>query len=188
LKEVNCHPSLSYVHEETGLTDEGIPYNKKIPSELDKYLKTIILQEALDLVRDENLSNMKSFISIEIIRQMEDFRQLPDVQYTQVIYTLIKEQKYREVINFLSNEIQYYPSSRAVLSLLGNCSYYVQDYENAANCYSQLVKIYPDVFDYQIYHAQSLYKAGDYENAQKVCQSIDIPEHVNKIVQLQIAV
>lgn len=61
--EVNCHPSLSYVHEESGVTDEGIPYTKKIPSELDKYLKTVVLQQALDLVRDEDLSNMKSFKS-----------------------------------------------------------------------------------------------------------------------------
>jgi tetratricopeptide repeat protein 30 len=50
---------------------------------------------------------------------MEEFRQLPDGQYTQVVYTLIKEQKYNEVITLLSNELQFSPRSRAALSLLG---------------------------------------------------------------------
>jgi hypothetical protein len=32
---------------------------------------------------------------------MEEFRQLPDGKYTQVIYTLIKDEKYQEVITLL---------------------------------------------------------------------------------------
>lgn len=119
---------------------------------------------------------------------MEEFRQLPDGQYTQVVYTLIKEQKYGEVITLLSNELQFAPRSRAALSLLGYCYYYVQDFENAAESYEQLIKFCPDVVDYKIYHAQSLYKAGDYDAAQKVCQTIESPEHSGKIVQLQIAI
>lgn len=64
---------------------------------------------------------------------MEEFRQLPDGQYTQVVYTLIKDQKYNEVITLLSNELQFTPRNRAALSLLGYCYYYIQDYENAAD-------------------------------------------------------
>jgi tetratricopeptide repeat protein 30 len=119
---------------------------------------------------------------------MEEFRQLPDGQYTQVVYTLIKEQKYNEVITLLSNELQFAPRSRAALSLLGYCYFYIQDYENAADCYDQLTKYFPDAADYKIYLAQALYKGGEYEHAQKVCQSIDSPEHSNKIIQLQIAI
>lgn len=119
---------------------------------------------------------------------MEDYKQIPDGQYTQVIYTLIKEQKYNDVINLLSNELQFTPRSRAALSLLGYWYYYIQDYENAADWYDQLTKFYPDAEDYKIYHAQALYKAGEYESAQKVCQTIDSPQHANKITQLQIAV
>lgn len=51
-----------------------------------------------------------------------------------------------------------------------------------------MTKFYPDAEDYKIYHAQSLYKGGDYDTAQKVCQTIDSPEHSNKITQLQIAI
>ena len=73
-------------------------------------------------------------------------------------------------------------------SILGYCYYHLQDFGNAAEMYDQLTKFYPESEEYRIYHAQSLYKAGMYEQALKACQSIDNPEYSDRIVQLQIAI
>lgn len=93
---------------------------------------------------------------------------MPDGQYTQTVYTLIKDQKYNEVINILNNELQFSPRNRAALSLLGYCYFQVQDYGNAADMYDQLTKFYPDSDSYKLYHAQALFKAAFYEDAKKV--------------------
>lgn len=54
--------------------------------------------------------------------------------------------------------------------------------------YDQLTKFYPEVDSYKLYHAQSLYKAGLYTEAQKVAQQIENPEYADRILQLQIAI
>jgi tetratricopeptide repeat protein 30 len=87
---------------------------------------------------------------------------VPDGQYTQTIYSLIRDQKYKEVITILNNELSFSPRNRAALSLLGYCYFYIQDYANASDIYDQLTKFYPEVDSYKLYHAQSLYKAGMY--------------------------
>jgi len=116
------------------------------------------------------------------------YRQIPDGEYTKIVYTLIKDQKYQEVITLLNNELQFNNRSRAALSLLGYCHYYVQNYQASADAYDQLSKLYPDCVQYKIYHAQSLYKGNMYEQALKVCQAIESPEHSDRITQLQIAI
>lgn len=54
--------------------------------------------------------------------------------------------------------------------------------------YDQLTKFYPECDSYKLYHAQSLYKAGMYVEAQKVAQQIENQEYQEKILQLQIAI
>lgn len=93
------------------------------------------------------------------------FKAVPDGQYTQTIYQLIRDQKYTEVINILNNELQFSPRNRAALSLLAYCYFYIQDYASAADMYDQLTKFYPDVDSYKMYHAQCLLKAGMYQEA-----------------------
>ena len=78
---------------------------------------------------------------------------MPDGQYTQTVYTLIKDQKYQEVINILNSELQFSPRNRAALSLLGYSYFQVQDYGNAADMYDQLTKFFPDSDSYKLYHA-----------------------------------
>ena len=51
--EVNSQPSLCYIHEETIKDEDDIPVVKKIVSQLDKYLKTSLLKESIDLMVDE---------------------------------------------------------------------------------------------------------------------------------------
>ena len=35
--------------------------------------------------------------------------------------------------------------------------------------------MFPENYDYRLYYAQSLYKAGQYSSAQKACAAIDNP-------------
>lgn len=92
------------------------------------------------------------------------------------------------MIAILNNELQFSPRNRAALSLLGYCYFYIQDYASSSDMYDQLTKFYPDVDTYKLYHAQSLYKAGLYTEAQKVAQQIENQEYADKILQLQIAI
>jgi tetratricopeptide (TPR) repeat protein len=55
--------------------------------------------------------------------------------------------------------------NRAGLSLLGHCYYQIQSYDQACSVYVRLSHLFPDVPDYQVSLAQSLYNAGHYEDA-----------------------
>ncbi len=54
--------------------------------------------------------------------------------------------------------------------------------------YDQLTKFFPEVDSYKLYHAQALYKAGMYVEAQKVAQQIENQDYQEKVLQLQIAI
>ncbi|KAJ3392309.1 Tetratricopeptide repeat protein 30A [Lobulomyces angularis] len=114
--------------------------------------------------------------------------QIPEGRYTHTIYSYIRDSKFTDVIKILSAELDSFPKSRAALSLLAYCHYQVQDYATAADRYEQLVQYFPDVAEYRLYYAQSLYKSGQYQPAQKGCQSIDNPEFGHKVLCLQAAI
>ena len=63
-------------------------------------------------------------------------------QYTNQIYTLIKDQEYVEAIKILNIQLESNPRSRAALSLLGYCNYLNGIYDVAAEMYEQLTKYY----------------------------------------------
>lgn len=52
-------------------------------------------------------------------------------EFTQTIYNLIREQKYEEARTILLTQLEYFPTSRAALSLLAYCSFALQDFANA---------------------------------------------------------
>ena len=54
---------------------------------------------------------------------------------TAIVYTFIREQKYAEAVKVLNTEAGNYPKSRAALSLLGHCYYYMHDFHSAASTY-----------------------------------------------------
>ena len=84
-------------------------------------------------------------------------------QNTSRIYTLIKDQEYLEAIKELNIHLEANPRSRAaLLSLLGYCNYLSGNYAVATEMYEQLIKYYPEVTEYRIYLAQSLYKDEQY--------------------------
>ncbi|KAJ3015116.1 Tetratricopeptide repeat protein 30A [Thoreauomyces humboldtii] len=114
--------------------------------------------------------------------------QVPEGKYTTTIYSYIRDGRFADVVKILGNELGTTPESRPVLSLLGYCYYMMQDFPQAANCYEQLTRFHPEVDSYRVYHAQSLYKGGMYDEAQKACALIDSPESATKISKLQAAI
>lgn len=77
-----------------------------------------------------------------------------------------------------------YVQSRPALSLLGYCYYQLQDFVNAADCYEQLTVLNPEVDDYRLYYAQSLYKANLFDEAMKVSSQIDGSVYNDKVCQV----
>ncbi|GFQ97032.1 tetratricopeptide repeat protein 30A [Trichonephila clavata] len=111
-----------------------------------------------------------------------------DGEHTKAIYTMIKEGLFKEAIAVLNKQFQANTNSRAALSLLGYCYYFTQDFVNAANCYEHLTVVCPEVDDYKLYYAQSLYQACFYQEAMKVTCQIENPDYQAKIVKLQAAI
>mmetsp|Transcript_32243 Transcript_32243/g.51375 ORF Transcript_32243/g.51375 Transcript_32243/m.51375 type:complete len:661 (-) Transcript_32243:3487-5469(-) len=114
--------------------------------------------------------------------------QIAEGAYTEVIYGLLKDGKYGEVINKLTMELQNFPRSRAALSLLAYSYYMLQDFPNAVRMYEQLTKLFPEVQEYRIYFAQSLYKAGLYPEATRACFQVDDPQYAQRMAMLQAAI
>ncbi|KAJ8253972.1 hypothetical protein COCON_G00205840 [Conger conger] len=113
---------------------------------------------------------------------------IKDGEYTATIYKMIKDGRYGEAIHILSNELQKQLKSRAALSLLGYCYFHMQDYINAAECYEQLTQLHPEVEEYKLYYAQSLYGACAFPEAMKATFLLDNPNSHTKMIKLQAAI
>ncbi|KAJ9447290.1 Tetratricopeptide repeat protein 30-like protein [Diplonema papillatum] len=112
--------------------------------------------------------------------------QMQEGNCTSAIYTMIRDHKYDDVVEILTNELEgNFPRSRAAISLLGYCYYHMGDFGNAVPMYEQLTRICPYEDEYKVYLAQSLYKAGQYPEALKVCTSIDHDMHGIDLQKLQ---
>ena len=72
---------------------------------------------------------------------MAGVRKVPEGQFTQTIYKLIKEQRFEEVVNILSDQLLQTPNSRAAMSLLAYSYYQMQDFQSAAAIYKDLVTV-----------------------------------------------
>uniref|UniRef100_A0A3Q1HCF3 Tetratricopeptide repeat protein 30 n=1 Tax=Acanthochromis polyacanthus TaxID=80966 RepID=A0A3Q1HCF3_9TELE len=105
--------------------------------------------------------------------------------YSCGVMTAIKDGEYTATIYKLVRKITFFMLSRAALSLLGFCYYHIQDFTNAAECYEQLTHLHPEVEEYKVYYAQSLYKAGAYPDATKASFVLDNPSSHTKMVKLQ---
>ena len=109
-------------------------------------------------------------------------------QYTSVIYGAIKEHRYLDAIDILSIELENFPRSRAALSLLAYCQYHYGDFNAAAILYEKLVALCPDVDDYKIYYAQSLYKAGLFPESTKAAVRVEAEQYQQKVLMIQAVV
>ncbi|KAK7938726.1 hypothetical protein WMY93_002052 [Mugilogobius chulae] len=109
---------------------------------------------------------------------------IKDGEYTATIYKLIQESQYVDAIHILNGQLQKHTKSRAALSLLAYCYYHLQDFSSAAECYEQLTALHPEVEDYKLYYAQSLYKSGAYPEASKASFALDTPNtHTKSLLE-----
>lgn len=106
-------------------------------------------------------------------------------QFTATIYGAIRDEKYIEAIDILQMELQDFPRNRAALSLLGYCYYKLGAFPDASQCYEQLVMNYPEVEEYKVYYAQTLYKAGLYPEATKASIRVDSEQYSQRMLLLQ---
>ncbi|XP_034046694.1 tetratricopeptide repeat protein 30A isoform X2 [Thalassophryne amazonica] len=113
---------------------------------------------------------------------------IKDGEYTATVYNLIRDGQYGDVIQILNRQLQKNTKSRAALSLLGYCYYHIQDFGSAAECYEQLTQLYPEVEEYRVYYAQSLYKAGAYPEAMKATFMLDNSSSHTQMVKLQASI
>ncbi|TRY60258.1 hypothetical protein DNTS_005920 [Danionella cerebrum] len=113
---------------------------------------------------------------------------IKDGEYTATVYKMIKEGRYGDAIHILSKEHQKHTRSRAALSLLGYCYYHMQDFTNAAECYEQLTQLHPEVEEYKLYYAQSLYGACAFPEAMKATFLLDSTTSHTKMIKLQAAI
>ncbi|XP_048200182.1 tetratricopeptide repeat protein 30A2-like [Perognathus longimembris pacificus] len=120
---------------------------------------------------------------------LQNSAQIPDGEFTAMVYRLIRDAHYAEAVQLLDAELQNSPKSRAGLSLLGYCYYHLQEFALAAECYEQLGQLYPDIEQYRLYQAQALYKACLYPEATRVAfLLLDNPAYHSRVLRLQAAI
>lgn len=116
---------------------------------------------------------------------MEDGQALPPGTYTETVYTAIKEHRYNDAIDILAIEVRNFPRSRAALSLLGYCHYHIGDFAEAVLSYEELIRLFPEVEDYKVYYAQSLFKCGIYPEATRAAVRVEGEQYNHRIVMLK---
>jgi tetratricopeptide repeat protein 30 len=115
--------------------------------------------------------------------------QLQEGTMTAKIYGLLRDHKYDEVIQLLEQQLDTnFPRSRAAISLVAYSYYMKGEYAAAATYYDQLVRICPNIEEYQVYYAQSLYKAGQYDEAQRECSQIESEALQQRVTKLQASI
>ncbi|XP_061417408.1 intraflagellar transport protein 70A-like isoform X1 [Lethenteron reissneri] len=117
--------------------------------------------------------------------------QVKEGEFTATIYTMIKDGRYGEAIEILNNELQKQPKSRPALSLLAYCSFQMQDFAVAAECYESLAQqagLGDEGAEYRLRHAQSLYRASAYAEALKATLAMEGPAYQAKVLKLQAAI
>ncbi|CDW79337.1 tpr domain containing protein [Stylonychia lemnae] len=75
-----------------------------------------------------------------------------------------------QAIQILTQLLRNGRKERSVYSVLAFCYFQTGDFQNASLCYSELIKICPEITEYSYYLAQCLLKSGMYEEALEVCE------------------
>ncbi|KAK2727001.1 intraflagellar transport protein 70B-like [Artemia franciscana] len=101
--------------------------------------------------------------------------------YTKVVYTLIQEKNFQEVIRIAGRFLAENPRSRAALSLLGFCHYQLQDFQSSAECYKELHLLFPELPYYQLYQGQALAEGGFYDKALEICAKLSDKNEEDKL-------
>ncbi|AYU80501.1 hypothetical protein, conserved [Leishmania donovani] len=114
--------------------------------------------------------------------------QVQEGTFTSTVYGYIRDHQYEEAVELLATQLEEFPRSRAAVSLMAYCYYMMGDYGEAASLYEQLTKICPNIEEYRVYYAQSLYKAGAYAESNRLCTLITSPQNQTTLNKLQAAI
>lgn len=77
------------------------------------------------------MTAMPSGMGMGTGRPEQNVHRVQEGEFTTTIYTLLAEKKYETVRNILLNQIEFFPNSRAALSLLAHCHYMLQEFQSA---------------------------------------------------------
>jgi tetratricopeptide (TPR) repeat protein len=94
------------------------------------------------------------------------------ISLTEQIYSNVREGNYPVAISILEAILQTGKKDRSVFSVLGFCYFNTGDFQGASTCYEELVKICPEIIDYQHHLAQCLFKVGRMDEALELCNSL----------------
>jgi len=108
--------------------------------------------------------------------------------FTRKVYTLIRDHRYTETIEFLEDKLISYPTSRAALSLLGFCHFQLQEFGPAAEAYERIVEFYPELEQYKLHYAQCLFKSGLTADATKVLTGVKSEKCAQQVLKLKAAI
>ncbi|KPA80272.1 hypothetical protein ABB37_04569 [Leptomonas pyrrhocoris] len=114
--------------------------------------------------------------------------QVQEGTFTSTVYGYIRDHQYEEAVELLSTQLEEFPRSRAALSLMAYCYYMMGSYAEAADLYEQLTKCCPNIEEYRVYYAQSLYKAGAYVESNRLCTMIMSEQNQAMVTKLQAAI
>lgn len=111
-------------------------------------------------------------------------------EYTRAIYSWIRDGEYANAIKLLTDQLAVNPNSRGGLSLLGYCYYNTQQFQLAAETYQQLTQLCPNVDEYKVNYALSLYQSCSFEEALAVTFQLEnrVKQSNSDIVKLQAAI
>ena len=108
--------------------------------------------------------------------------------YSRTIYTLIGDENYNDALKILSNELNSYPESTAIHSLMGYCYFQQEDYQKACASYAKLVQLNPNNDQYKLLYAQCLYKSDQYYEAMRASFGVQSAELKSRNSLLQAAI
>lgn len=114
--------------------------------------------------------------------------QVQEGTFTATVYSYIRDHQYGEAVELLSTQLEEFPRSRAALSLMAYCYYMLGEFSESAGLYDQLVRVCPNVEEYRVYLAQALYKAGAYQESNKMCSHMNSEQYAMRLTKLQAAI
>lgn len=72
--------------------------------------------------------------------------------------------------------------------MIAYCYYHMDNFQMCVQLYEKLCTLYPEVEEYHVYFAQSLYKSGQYDMASRKASQIESEQHVNQMHLLKASI
>lgn len=113
--EINCFPSLSYFYEREEIDKEtGVEKTTKIVSDLDKYLKTNILRDAITIVRNDKVPKNSLFEQVfPPVDYPQDYKEFTIFNDIRVLFELLAGFRKPDMLTLSQfQKIAYFPGMK----------------------------------------------------------------------------